>query len=160
MPALADFAPGCAHLSDAEFVAAFENCTLRSEWFHHPDHIRLAWLYLRDCGYGVAERRFREGLIRLAGHFGVARKFHLTITLAWLRAVAARVTIGDATPFELWMENHSELLDRRFLLNHYSEHRLATSEARTGWLEPDRVALPLPAAQDATRPFAAASAPH
>ena len=34
-----------ARLNDEEFLQAFEDCTL--EEFHHADHVRMAWLYLR-----------------------------------------------------------------------------------------------------------------
>ena len=143
MPTLKETAPGCAHLNDREFVAAFENCTLRSEWFHHPDHIRLAWLYLKQYDYKTAERCFRDGLIRLAAHFGVSEKFHVTVTLAWMRVVAAHMRPGESLSFEGWVPHHQELLDSRFLLAYYSEDRLKASEARENWIEPDLQALPL-----------------
>ena len=39
-------------MSDDEFVAAFEDCSLPLESFRHADHVRMAFLYLgkvRDC---------------------------------------------------------------------------------------------------------------
>ena len=36
---------GCGHLSDDEFVAGFEECTISPAAFHHADHLRLAWIY-------------------------------------------------------------------------------------------------------------------
>lgn len=132
---------GSRKLTDREFVEAFEKCTLRPENFHHADHVRVAWLYLGQMDYAVAERRFRDGLIRLAAHFGVPEKFHVTITLAWLRAVQERIVPGEETSFEEWITGHSELLDKNLLLNYYSKERLASPEARVSWLEPDRKAL-------------------
>ena len=132
---------GSAHLADLDFVAAFEDCTLRAEHFHHADHVRLAWLYLTWHGYESAEQRFRDGLIRLARHFGVADKFHVTMTVAWLRAVQARIAPGGEISFDGWIAGHPELLDRDLLLTYYSKDRLVSTEARAGWLEPDRKAL-------------------
>ena len=132
---------GSAHLANLEFVEAFENCTLRPENFHHADHVRLAWLYLKQLDGAAAERRFREGLVKLAAHFGVPEKFHLTITLAWLRAVQERIVPGEETSFEDWIAGHPELLDKNLLLDYYSKERLSSVEARVSWLEPDRKAL-------------------
>jgi len=132
---------GSAPLADREFVEAFENGTLPAEMFHHADHIRLAWLYLSERNYQAAEGRFCDGLVRFATRFGVPEKFHLTVTLAWLRAVHIRIRADGETSFDAWLASHSALLDRNFLLRHYSKQRLQSPEARTGWLEPDRKAL-------------------
>jgi hypothetical protein len=132
---------GSAHLADFEFVEAFENCTLRPENFHHADHVRLAWLYLNQFDGVEAEQRFREGLVKLAAHFGVPEKFHLTMTLAWLRAVQERIVPEEETSFEDWIAGHPELLDKNLLLDYYSKERLSSLEARANWLEPDRKAL-------------------
>ena len=132
---------GSARLADREFVLAFEKGTLPAEMFHHADHIRLAWLYLREHNYEAAERRFCDGLVKLAARFGVPEKFHRTLTVAWLRAVHVRITADGETSFEAWLASHPALLDRNFLLRHYSKQRLESPEARLGWLEPDRKAL-------------------
>jgi len=132
---------GSAELTDRDFVAAFEDCTLRPEHFHHADHVRLAWLYLTWHDYEAAEERFRQGLIKLAAHFGVPEKFHLTMTLGWLRAVQVRIVPDGESSFAAWIVGHPELLDRELLLNYYSKDRLTSPEARAGWLEPDRKAL-------------------
>jgi hypothetical protein len=34
-------------MNDDEFLATFEACTLSNQEFHHADHVRLAFLYLR-----------------------------------------------------------------------------------------------------------------
>jgi hypothetical protein len=132
---------GSAHLTDRDFVAAFEACTLRPEHFHHADHVRLAWLYLTSYEYESAEQSFCQGLVRLAAHFGVPEKFHQTMTLAWLRAVQVRIVPGGESSFEDWIAGHPELLERDLLLDYYSKERLADPEARVSWLEPDRKAL-------------------
>jgi hypothetical protein len=35
-------------MNDRDFVDAFENCAIASHDFHHADHVRLAWIYLRE----------------------------------------------------------------------------------------------------------------
>src|SRR5262245_42065949 len=53
---------GARAMTDDEFISQFESCTLANEAFHHRDHIRVVWLYLRR--YSVLETlaRFSEGL--------------------------------------------------------------------------------------------------
>jgi hypothetical protein len=132
---------GYRDLSDEAFVQAFESCNIAGDSFRHADHVRLAWIYVTKLGLGMAERRFCEGLRRLATHLGVPEKFHFTLTVAWLRAVAARVRADSARSFEDWIASHPRLLDRSFLHNYYSEARLASTQARTNWVEPDRRTL-------------------
>jgi hypothetical protein len=33
-------------MTDDQFVAAFEGCTIRNEEFHHQDHVRMGFLYM------------------------------------------------------------------------------------------------------------------
>ncbi|HXM46664.1 MAG TPA: hypothetical protein VN956_02270, partial [Pyrinomonadaceae bacterium] len=70
-------------MSDAEFITRFENCTLRGEDFHHRDHIKVVWLYLRY--YSVLETldRFSAGLKRFATANGKPNLYHETITWAY-----------------------------------------------------------------------------
>jgi hypothetical protein len=46
---------GCGHLSDDEFVAAFEECRLSPAGFHHANRVRLAWSYTGRCDAKGAE---------------------------------------------------------------------------------------------------------
>jgi hypothetical protein len=36
-------------MTDDEFIASFEDCSLANEGFHHAEHVRMAFLYL--CRY-------------------------------------------------------------------------------------------------------------
>jgi hypothetical protein len=129
---------GYRDLSDDAFVQAFENCEIAGESFRHADHVRLAWIYVTKHGRRIAEQRFCDGLQRLASRLKVPQKYHLTLTLAWLRAVAARVEPGRTAPFDAWIAIHPGLLDRGFLHHYYSEPLLASPQARIHWVEPDR----------------------
>jgi hypothetical protein len=80
---------GCGHLSDDEFVAAFEECALSPAEFHHADHLRLAWIYAGRCDANEAEEKLLAGIRRFAEKAGVPGKFHYTTTMAWSRLVAA-----------------------------------------------------------------------
>jgi hypothetical protein len=130
-------------LSDEAFVEAFEACTLPKEAFHHRDHIRLAWLYLRQNDFSAAALRIEQSIRRFAAHLGISEKYHHTITIAWLRLVAAamRKTAGNET-VENFLERNPELLDQNFLYQFYSREHLFSDRARAGWTEPDLRPLP------------------
>lgn len=69
-------------MREAEFIEAFETCTLPQ--FHHADHVRLAWLYLRDKSVAAALDAFCSGLQRFAAANGKPALYHETITWAYL----------------------------------------------------------------------------
>jgi hypothetical protein len=134
---------GTAHLSDEAFVKAFESCRLPAGQFHHADHIRLAWIYLRELGEDLAAARIEQAIRGFAAHNGISEKYHHTITLAWLRLVAGACRMTPETRrFEDFAERHPRLLAVRTLSNYYSAERLATIEARAEWVEPDLCSLP------------------
>ena len=41
-------------MTDADFLAALERCTLPESEFTHAAHVRAAYLYLRDGSFGQA----------------------------------------------------------------------------------------------------------
>ncbi len=117
-------------LNDDEFVRAFESCELSPDLFHHRDHIRLARIYLDRLGAAAAIERFRAAIIRFAAHNCVSDKYHETITIAWMRLVIAASEDDDA------------LFDKKHIERFYSPELLATEEARSSFVEPDRARLP------------------
>jgi hypothetical protein len=77
-------------MTDAAFVQAFEACTLPPAAFRHRDHVRLAWLYLRDHPLPEALARFCAGLKRYAASLGKPGLYNETITVAYLTLVNER----------------------------------------------------------------------
>lgn len=49
---------------DAAFVAAFRDTSLPATAFHHPGHVRMAWLYVREHGAATAAAHFAADLDR------------------------------------------------------------------------------------------------
>ena len=134
---------GTAALSDEGLVEEFESCRLPTANFHHADHIRLAWIYLGRMNEEEATRRIEASIRRYAEHNGIGQKYHHTITLAWMKLVAAaRRATPLAMCFDEFAEHHPELLDVHQMKKYYSPEVLAGSEARAGWVEPDLRALP------------------
>lgn len=126
-------------LGDAGFVAAFESCTLPAEQFHHRDHVRLAFLYLRQAPPLEALGRFAEGLKRYAASLGVTTLYHETITWAYLLLIHERMARGPASDFETFAAANEDLLARHpsVLERYYLPETLASDLARRTFLLPD-----------------------
>jgi hypothetical protein len=79
---------------------------------------------------------------RFAEAAGAAGKFHTTMTVAWARVIAHLVDGSAAADFDSFLAAHPMLLNRRLLAAHYSDAVMFSAEARAGFVEPDRLALP------------------
>lgn len=134
---------GSRSLGDDEFVAAVEETRYPNGEFHHPDHLRLAWIYVRRYGAHLAEQRIAETIRRFATRHGHESKYHETLTRAWLRLVAtAQRLTPEVTGFDPFLARHGWLLDRDALSPFYSEVSLSSERARSAWADPDRRSLP------------------
>ena len=145
MPDAAEPALGSAALEDDRFVADFEAGVYPHSRFRHADHVRLAWIYLRRFGVEEAEERIRGGIRSFARQAGAERKYHETVTIAWMRlvAIALRLT-PDTGEFHAFARLHGWLFRKDALLAFYSRERLASEAARGEWAEPDVAAFPAP----------------
>src|SRR5262249_50382826 len=106
-------------MDDTEFVRAFESGRIANADFRHAMHLRLALAYLAQCGSTAeATERMAASLRRFATAAGKPEKYHHTLTVFWMRAVA-------------------RLLDSALPLRYYSRDRLFADRARATWVEPD-----------------------
>ena len=134
---------GSAQLEDQVFVTQVENCRFPADRFRHADHIRLAWIYLRQEEYGIAEERMRKSIERLARHAGADTKYHETLTIAWMRLVGAALQLSSRIDrFADFAGAHAWLLDKEAVFEFYSRLRLMSDLARKSWVEPDCKPLP------------------
>jgi hypothetical protein len=124
-------------MTDAEFLRAFEDTTL--DPFHHRDHLRVTYLYLRQFGEAGTRQRLGPAILRYATAKGGAEKYHQTITLAWIRVVGALAE--HAQDFEAMLIEHPHLLNKNLLDRYYSPAVLQSAEARAHWVEPDLASL-------------------
>jgi hypothetical protein len=76
-------------------------------------------------------------------HHGALDKYHHTLTVVWMRLVAAAKAIDGSRDFDGFLGAHPELLDKTTPQRFYSAARLGSQEARTTWLDPDVYPLPL-----------------
>ncbi len=132
-------------MNDAEFLAAFENCTLSAAEWTHRAHVRMAWIYLSaNDSFEAVLAKVRVGIQRL--NVTVLDKpagYHETITYAFLRLIGAglREDPGDGT-FDSFCRRHVSLLSPQILLRHYSKDLLASPIARREIVATDLIPLP------------------
>lgn len=125
---------------DAAFLAAFRDTSLPTSAFHHRDHVRMAWLYLREHGPAAAPARFAADLQRFAAAKGVPGLYHATITTAYMAVIAERMAAAPHDTWDAFAAAHADLLAWKpgVLDRYYSADRLWSPLARTQFLMPDR----------------------
>jgi len=126
-------------MTDDQFARAFENCEIAGEDFHHQDHIRLAWIYLKRYGPEDASSRIAAAIRAFASRLGKADKYHETVTIAWMRLVQQA---ADCNSFREVAAAFPQFLDKSYLNDFYSAETLQSGAARESFVEPDKKPLP------------------
>ena len=127
-------------MTDHELLRRFEAVDLAD--FPHVDHVRVAWAALERDGEPARSTRWSTALTRFTAARGAPEKFHYTLTRAWLTLVAdARARMPGSTRRAALLDAYPALANPRAIDRHYSSERLASEEARDGWVEPNRAAL-------------------
>ena len=130
-------------MNDRNFVAAMEACTIPGQDFHHADHIRLAWLYLRDQAFTDAAVRFTTTLRNFAAANGVPEKYHETITWAYLVLIHERMHRDPShASWDRFRAANSDLFEWKpsILQRYYTPATLGSEAARRVFILPDRAA--------------------
>jgi hypothetical protein len=119
--------------TDVDLARALERGEIPNGGFAHASHLRVAWVYLHESAtVDEAAARIASTLRRFAASVGRSEKYHETITVFWMRALAAaRSAMFGATLDEVLRAN-PHLLDKGLLLAYYSTDRLFSEEARLG----------------------------
>jgi hypothetical protein len=124
-------------------ITAFQSATLPHQAWTHQAHLTVAAWYVLWYGPDHALDHVRDGIQRLNAAHGVAqtptRGYHETLTRFYVRRIAHAVRHAGVTTSLAEIVNRviAECADRDLPLAFYSRDRLASWEARTGWLEPD-----------------------
>jgi hypothetical protein len=127
-------------MKERDFVAAVESCTLAGSDFRHADHVRLAWIYLRDYPLLDAIARFTAVLRHFAAHHGVPGKYHETITWAYLLLIHERMQRNPRpAEWERFRSANPDLFARSpsILERYYAPQTLASDAARRSFVLPD-----------------------
>ena len=128
-------------MTDRDFLAAFEDGTLPEECFHHRDHVRAAWLLLRESSPSAALERFSTALKRFAAAKGKTGLYHETITWAYLLLINERMERGGRdVDWDGFASANSDLLawHPSVLDGYYTAETLGSDLARRVFLLPDR----------------------
>ena len=95
-------------MSDAELVERFERGDVAQ--FHHPDHVRVAYAYLRTMPLLDAIARFTAALRRFAAAQGKPQLYHETITWAFLLIIHERMQRAPALEWDAFRAANGDLL--------------------------------------------------
>jgi hypothetical protein len=117
----------------SDFVAG----RMSAQGFDHRAHVRAGYELLQRHDFADAARVYARSITAMATAAGHPEKFHMTITLAMLSAIAERLP-DERSDFDTFAAQHPELFDRGLLLKHYTEERLQCPLARRTFLLPDR----------------------
>lgn len=125
-----------------EVVARFLDGSLAAEQWTHPAHLFvcrhvLATSETTEVAVGRLRALINDHNERVGirpGHGG----YHETVTRYFVEAMA------DANPPTIAALLTEPTLRREAPLDHWSRERLATDEARSGWIDPDLAPLPWP----------------
>ena len=108
-------------MNDDQFLAAFEARTL--DEFHHRDHIKVAYLYLRRYPLEDAITKVRTGLQALAVAWGapvddLEKGYHETVTQAWVRLVDRALSdAGAAESADAFCDQQPKLMEKHIYIS-------------------------------------------
>jgi len=127
-------------MTDADFLAALERCTLPVSEFTHAAHVRAAYLYLCNGSFGQAIDRMAATIRKYATSLGKPDRYHDTITVGFLALIRGRICEGgDGGGWPGFAEANADLLDRGLLLRHYPRDQLQSPLARRVFVLPQAV---------------------
>lgn len=128
-------------MTEPEWMAAFEGCTLPEGSFRHADHVHMAFLYLQKYPAAEALDRFSAALRRFAAACGKPDLYNETITWGFLLLIRERIARAGCP--QTWAEfsaRNGDLLhwDRNILLKYYAAETLSSELAKRVFLFPDK----------------------
>ena len=130
-------------MEDEALVKSFETGVAPPDGFHHREHVRVAWWYLRHRALPEALAMFSAGLRRFAAANGKPDLYHETITTAYVLLINERLD-GAARhlPWDAFAGHHPDLLtwNPSVLDRYYHPDTLTSERARRTFVLPDRLA--------------------
>ena len=125
-------------MTDAEFIEAFEACTLPSSEFHHRNHVRMAWLLFQRESFIDGAAHFIVSLKRYAASLDAAAVYHETITWAYLVSIHERISRSRTSDWESFAVANEDLFEKTYLERYYRPETLQSELARRVFLMPDK----------------------
>jgi hypothetical protein len=124
-----------------DLVRRFEDCTYPVDDFHHAEHIAIAAWYLLEIDEAAALNLIRRNILRYADSLGAATNYHETITVFWVRMVAAFLAQTNGDRLSRLNTAVERFADKTLIDRHYSKELLDSPAARATWIEPDRLPI-------------------
>ncbi len=142
-------------VSDEDFLKQFEMCTWPLEHWHHRQHIKAAYLYLRRWPFDEAMDRIRQRIKSYnAAHYLpdlLDSGYHETMTQAWMRLVHLTLSeYGPAENADAFYERSPQLWQKKILRLFYSREVFVTARAKAEFVEADLTPLPRSSKSPAT----------
>ena len=127
-------------MTDEELIYRFETGIVES--FHHADHVRLAFAYLRLYPVLQALEKFAVALKHFAAARGKAQLYHETITHAYFFLIRERMARCDGMEWEEFARKNTDLFQWKdgILSRYYQEATLKSDLARSVFVFPDKCA--------------------
>lgn len=129
-------------MTDQELIESFESGAVPESGFHHADHVRLAFAYLRNYPVLSALEKFSAALKHFAARHGKTQLYNETITCAYIFLIAERIARSGAEQldWDLFAEENPDLLVWKggILTRYYEEATLKSDLARRTFLFPDK----------------------
>ena len=134
-------------MNDTTLLRQFESAELPLEKWHHQQHLRVAYLYLRKLPLPKALDRMRDGIkaYNAAHHIpdALLSGYHETMTQAWMRLVNfALAEYGPAKNSDEFYKRHPELSRKETMRLFYTKELFTSPEAKVKFIEPDLAPLP------------------
>ena len=126
-------------MTDDELIRGFEDVTLAS--FHHRDHVRVAFIYLRRLGLHRTLDAVSSGLRRMAAAHGQEAKYHETVSWLYVFVIHERMVSGGHATWEDFETSNPDLFTSwgAFVKRFYTSRTLGSAIARRSFVLPDRL---------------------
>jgi hypothetical protein len=128
--------------TDEDLLRGFEEASLPNDAFHHEQHVRVAWLFVRRYGLPDALGEFSCALKRFAAAKGRPQLYHATITWAFLLLIGERLARQSAATWAEFAAQNPDLLEWKpsLLDRYYRADTLWSELARQTFVFPDGAA--------------------
>jgi hypothetical protein len=124
------------------FSELMEEVMASAERFGHRQHVHLTWLAVRRCGTAAAIGLISDGIQGAARYAGAPQKYNATVSRAWVELVGHHASRSGTADFGTFTDQHPALLDKKLLGRFYRSSTLASTTAKTTWVEPDLAPFP------------------
>ena len=130
-------------MTDDELMRAFEAGKVPEGGFHHEQHVRAAWNYVKAHPLPEALARFCSALKGFAQAQGAPNLYHETITVSFVLLINERLARGETqAPWDAFAAANPDLLSWKpsVLDRYYTKNTLDSAHARRVFVMPDRLA--------------------